>query len=120
MDCPPTTWPSSSTTTSCGITHILRGDEWISSAPLHKMLYDAFGWEMPQLVHMSIILDPSGKGKMSKRKKVVAGKEYLALVHDFIDAGYLPEAMFNFLANVGWNYDPEQRGLHTRAGDRTL
>ncbi len=90
-----------------GITHILRGDEWISSTPLHKLLYDAFDWEMPTLVHMSIILDPSGKGKMSKRKKVVAGKEYLALVHDFIAAGYLPEAMFNFLTNVGWNYDPE-------------
>lgn len=91
-----------------GITHILRGQEWISSAPLHKMIYDAFGWEMPQMVHMSIILDPSGKGKMSKRKKVVDGKEYLALVREFIAAGYLPEAMFNFLANVGWNYDPEQ------------
>ena len=90
------------------ITHILRGEEWISSAPLHKLLYDAFGWEMPQLVHMSVILDPSGKGKMSKRKKIVDGKEYLALVREFIDAGYLPEAMFNFLANVGWNYDPEQ------------
>lgn len=90
-----------------GITHILRGDEWISSAPLHKLIYDAFGWEMPQMVHMSVILDPSGKGKMSKRKKVVDGKEYLALVRDFIAAGYLPEAMFNFLANVGWNYDPE-------------
>ncbi len=90
-----------------GITHILRGDEWISSSPLHKLLYDAFGWEMPVLVHMSIILDPSGKGKMSKRKKIVAGKEYLALVREFIAAGYLPEAMFNFLTNVGWNYDPE-------------
>lgn len=90
------------------ITHIIRGEEWISSAPLHKLLYDAFGWEMPTLVHLPVILDPSGKGKMSKRKKVVAGKEYLALVHEFIDAGYLPEAMFNFLTNVGWNYDPSQ------------
>ena len=90
------------------ITHIIRGDEWISSAPLHKLLYAAFGWEMPQLVHMSLILDPSGKGKMSKRKKVVDGKEYLALVREFIAAGYLPDAMFNFLTNIGWNYDPEQ------------
>lgn len=90
------------------ITHILRAEEWISSAPLHKLLYDAFGWEMPVLVHLPVILDPSGKGKMSKRKKVVAGKEYLALVHEFVEAGYLPEAMFNLLANVGWNYDPEQ------------
>ncbi len=63
------------------ITRVLRGEEWISSAPLHKQLYDAFGWPMPHLVHLPVILDPSGKGKMSKRKKVVAGKEYLALVH---------------------------------------
>lgn len=90
------------------ITHVIRGEEWISSAPLHKLLYDAFGWQMPVLVHLPVILDPSGKGKMSKRKTVVAGKEYLALVHEFIEAGYLPDAMFNFLTNVGWNYDPEQ------------
>ncbi len=90
------------------ITHVLRGEEWISSAPLHKQLYDAFGWPMPQWVHLPVILDPSGKGKMSKRKTVVAGKEYLALVHEFIEGGYLPEAMFNFLANVGWNFDPER------------
>ncbi len=95
------------------ITHVLRGEEWISSAPLHKQLYDAFGWPMPHLVHLPVILDPSGKGKMSKRKKVVAGKEYLALVHEFIEAGYLPEAMFNFLANIGWNFDPE-REVFTR------
>ena len=90
------------------ITHVIRGEEWISSAPLHKLLYDAFGWQMPVLVHLPVILDPSGKGKMSKRKTVVAGKEYLALVHEFIEAGYLADAMFNFLTNVGWNYDPEQ------------
>jgi len=90
------------------ITHILRADEWISSAALHKQLYDAFGWEMPALAHLPVILDPSGKGKMSKRKKIVDGKEYLALVHEFIEAGYLPDAMFNFLTNVGWNFDPER------------
>ena len=90
------------------ITHIMRSDEWISSMPLHKILYDAFGWEMPHIAHLPVILDPSGKGKMSKRKKIVAGKEYLALVHEFIAAGYLPEAMINFLTNVGWNFDPER------------
>lgn len=95
------------------ITHVLRGEEWISSAPLHKQLYDAFGWPVPHLVHLPVILDPSGKGKMSKRKTVVAGKEYLALVHEFMEAGYLPEAMFNFLTNVGWNFDPE-REVFTR------
>ena len=96
------------------ITHILRADEWISSASLHKQLYDAFGWEMPVLAHLPVILDPSGKGKMSKRKKIVDGKEYLALVHEFVEAGYLADAMFNFLTNVGWNFDPE-REVFTRA-----
>lgn len=95
------------------ITHVLRGEEWISSAPLHQMLYDAFGWTPPAFVHLPVILDPAGQGKMSKRKKVVAGKEYLALVHEFIEAGYLPEALFNFLVNVGWNFDAE-REVFTR------
>ncbi|MEX1019532.1 MAG: glutamate--tRNA ligase [Litorilinea sp.] len=95
------------------ITHVLRGEEWISSAPLHQQIFDAFGWEIPTLIHLPVILDPSGKGKMSKRKTVVAGKEYLALVHEFIEAGYLPEAIFNFLTNVGWNFDPE-REIFTR------
>jgi len=90
------------------ITHILRADEWISSTSLHQQLYDAFGWKMPALAHLPVILDPSGKGKMSKRKKIVDGKEYLALVHEFIEAGYLADAMFNFLTNVGWNFDPER------------
>ncbi|MGB5050849.1 MAG: glutamate--tRNA ligase, partial [Caldilineaceae bacterium] len=89
------------------ISHVLRGEEWLPTAPIHKLVMEAFGWELPVLVHLPVILDPSGKGKMSKRKKVVEGKEFLALVHEFISAGYLPDAMFNFLANVGWNYDPE-------------
>lgn len=87
------------------ITHILRAVEWIPSAPRHKLLYQAFGWEMPILAHTPLILDPSGQGKMSKRKKVVDGKEYLVQVREFRQAGYLPEAMFNFLALVGWSYD---------------
>ena len=90
------------------ITHVLRGDEWLATAPIHKLIVSAFGWDMPVLVHLPVILDPSGKGKMSKRKKMVAGKEFLALVHEFEDAGYLPDAMFNFLTNVGWNFDPDQ------------
>lgn len=90
------------------ITHIMRSDEWISSTPLHTILYDAFGWEMPVVAHLPVILDPSGPGKMSKRKKTVGDKEYLALVHEFRDAGYVADAMFNFLANVGWNFDPER------------
>lgn len=95
------------------ITHVLRSDEWIASAPLHKLIADGLGLALPTLVHLPVILDPSGKGKMSKRKKIVAGKEYLAQVHEFIEAGYLPEAMFNFLTNMGWNFDSE-REIFTR------
>ncbi len=89
------------------ITDVLRGEEWLASAPIHQLIHDAFGWTAPRFVHLPVILDPSGKGKMSKRKKVVAGKEYLVMVNEFIEAGYLPEALFNLLANVGWSYDGE-------------
>ena len=88
------------------ITHIMRADEWIPTAPRHVRLYQAFGWQMPLIAHLPVVLDPSGKGKMSKRKQVAAdGRELPVLVRDFRAAGYLPEAMFNFLALVGWSYD---------------
>lgn len=90
------------------ITHVLRGEEWISSAPLHQLLFDAFGWDAPVFVHLPVILDPSGKGKMSKRKSVVNGMEFSPFIHDYMEQGYLPEAMFNFLTNVGWSYDAEE------------
>lgn len=90
------------------ITHVLRGEEWIPSAPLHVMIFDAFGWSAPIFVHLPVILDPSGKGKMSKRKTVVDGREFSPFVRDYISGGYLPDAMFNFLANMGWSYDAEQ------------
>jgi glutamyl-tRNA synthetase len=96
-----------------GITHVLRGEEWLPSAPIHQLLYDAFGWTAPEFVHLPVILDPSGKGKMSKRKPIVDGKEYPVFVEEFMDEGYLPEAMFNFLANIGWNFDAE-REIFTR------
>ncbi|MDH7487613.1 MAG: glutamate--tRNA ligase [Anaerolineae bacterium] len=89
------------------ITHIMRGDEWLSSVPIHVHLYAAFGWEPPVYAHLPIILDPTGKGKMSKRKKMAGGVEYPVFVREFRAAGYLPEAMFNFLAGIGWSYDPE-------------
>ena len=89
-----------------GITHILRGEEWLSSVPKHVLLYRAFGWEMPIQVHLPTILDPSGKGKLSKRKKKLpGGQEMLTFVREFREAGYLPEALVNFLALLGWSYD---------------
>ncbi|HEY65879.1 MAG TPA: glutamate--tRNA ligase [Caldilineae bacterium] len=95
------------------ITHILRGDEWLSSVPRHLLIYQALGWEPPIMAHLPLLLDPSGKGKMSKRKPVVNGVEYPTLIRDFRKAGYLPEALFNFLALLGWSYDPEN-DLFTR------
>ena len=89
------------------ITDILRGEEWLASAAIHQLIHDAFGWIPPRFVHLPVILDPSGQGKMSKRKKIVDGEEYLVMVNEFIEAGYLPEALFNLLANVGWSYDGE-------------
>jgi len=95
------------------ITHVLRGDEWLSSAPKHVLLYQAFGWEMPMQVHLPLILDPSGKGKLSKRKKTLPdGRQLYTYIHDFRQAGYLPEAMVNFLALVGWSYDGQTEFLN--------
>ena len=78
-----------------GITHVFRGIEWLPSAPRHVLLYQAFGWEMPFIIHLSVILDPEG-GKLSKRKGSVSAK-------GFLDEGYLPEAILNFLMLLGWS-----------------
>lgn len=76
-------------------THVLRGEEWIPSTPKHVLLYEALGWQAPEFVHLPVILAPSG-GKLSKRKGA-------ASVFDHRDMGILPEALFNFLALLGWN-----------------
>jgi glutamyl-tRNA synthetase len=90
------------------ITHILRGDEWLNSVPLHVNLYRAFGWEVPVYVHLPLILDPSGVGKLSKRKKRAEHEaELLTFIREYRAAGYLPEAMVNFLALIGWSYSAE-------------
>lgn len=77
------------------ISHVLRGDEWITSAPKHLLLYKAFGWEAPQIAHLPVILSETG-GKLSKRKGA-------ASVMDYQREGVLPDALFNFLALLGWN-----------------
>lgn len=77
------------------ITHILRGEEWISSTPKHVLLYQAFNWEKPVFAHIPVFLNPDGKGKMSKRKGTVSARS-------FLDDGYLPEAMLNFFMILGW------------------
>ena len=78
-----------------GISHVLRGDEWIASTPRHVLLYEAFGWQVPCFAHMPVILAEGG-GKLSKRKGA-------ASVMDYKRAGFLPEALFNFLALLGWS-----------------
>ena len=93
------------------ITHVLRGDEWLATAPIHKLIVDAFGWEMPVLVHLPVILDPSGKGKMSKRKKMVAGKEYLALVHEFEKARLSARCDVQLSHKRGLEFRPRSGGF---------
>ena len=84
-----------------GITHVMRGDEWISSTPKHICLYNAFGWEPPVFAHLPVILKPGGGGKLSKRDGDVS-------VFQYRDKGYLPEALVNFLALLGWAYSETQ------------
>jgi glutamyl-tRNA synthetase len=80
------------------ISHIMRADEWIPTAPLHVQMYQAFGWEPPIYAHMPVVLRPDGKGKLSKRDGAVGVLEYQ-------QKGYLPEAVVNYLALLGWAYD---------------
>lgn len=88
------------------ISHILRGDEWVNSLPLHVHLYRALGWEPPVMAHLPLILNPTGKGKMSKREeRAPDGRLLPVFVRRFQELGYLSEAMVNFMALVGWSYD---------------
>lgn len=102
------------------ITHVIRGEEWLPSAPLHVLLYKYLGWEstMPEFAHLPLLLKPDGNGKLSKRDGDKLGFPVFAL--DWIDpftgekssgyreAGYLPEAFVNFLAFLGWNPGTQQ------------
>lgn len=89
-----------------GITHVIRGSEWLPSFPLHGRIYAAFGWQMPEFVHLSVFLKPSGKGKMSKREAAEAIKDgHSIFVQDLRELGYLPEAVVNWIALMGWSYD---------------
>ncbi|MDE5970525.1 MAG: glutamate--tRNA ligase [Muribaculaceae bacterium] len=97
------------------VTHVIRGEEWLPSAPLHVLLYEAFGWRdtMPEFVHLPLLLKPDGKGKLSKRDGDRLGFPVFPLEwHDpksgdissgYRESGYLPEAVVNFLALLGWN-----------------
>ena len=102
------------------ITHVIRGEEWLPSAPLHVLLYEAFGWTdtMPQFAHLPLLLKPVGNGKLSKRDGDKLGFPVFPLEwHDpssgqvssgYREKGYLPQAVVNFLALLGWNPGTEQ------------
>ena len=102
------------------ISHVIRGEEWLPSAPLHVLLYEAFGWQdtMPQFAHLPLLLKPDGKGKLSKRDGDCLGFPVFPLEwHDpktgdvsrgYREDGYFPEAVINFLALLGWNPGTEQ------------
>ncbi len=97
------------------VSHVIRGEEWLPSAPLHVLLYEAFGWSdtAPSFVHLPLLLKPDGKGKLSKRDGDRLGFPVFPLEwHDpfsgdtsrgYRESGYLPEAVVNFLALLGWN-----------------
>lgn len=87
-----------------GITHVLRGEEWINSAPKHKLLYEYFGWDMPVLCHLPLLRNPD-KSKLSKRKNPTSILYYQRM-------GYLPEALVNYLGRMGWSM-PDEREKFT-------
>lgn len=88
------------------ITHVIRGSEWLPTFPLHVHILNAFGWEQPEWVHLSIFLKPSGKGKMSKRETAEAMKDgHSVFISDLETLGYLPEAVVNWTALMGWSFD---------------
>ena len=105
------------------ISHVIRGEEWLPSAPLHVLLYRAFGWEdtMPSFAHLPLLLKPEGSGKLSKRDGDRLGfpvfplewtdPETKDVSSGFRESGYLPEAVINFLALLGWNPGTDQEIL---------
>jgi glutamyl-tRNA synthetase len=99
------------------ITHVIRGEEWLPSMALHVLLYRAFGWDTPQFAHLPLIMKPVGKGKLSKRDGDKMGFPVFPLEWKPVDGtifsgyredGYLPEAVINMLAFLGWNPGTEQ------------
>jgi glutamyl-tRNA synthetase len=94
------------------ITHVIRGEEWLPSAPLHILLYQYFGWNAPEFAHLPLLLKPEGNGKLSKRDGELGGFPIFPLKYNdargFKEDGYLADATVNFLAFLGWNPGTEQ------------
>lgn len=99
-----------------GVTHVIRGDEWLSSLPKHALIIRAFGWQEPIWCHISILKKPSGKGKMSKRDTGNHNQTtgHSIFIHDLQQAGYLPSAVVNWMAVMGWSYDDRSEDFTLR------
>ena len=94
------------------ISHVIRGEEWLPSLALHVLLYDAFGWKKPIFAHLPLILNPNGKGKLSKRSGEKGGFPVFPInwegntkLKGFRESGFLPEGLINYLATLGWSPD---------------
>ncbi len=105
------------------ISHVIRGEEWLPSAPLHVFLYRCFKWEAPQFAHLPLLLKPDGNGKLSKRDGDRLGFPVFPLKWEdpisrdvssgYRESGYFPEAFINMLALLGWNPGTEQEIFFT-------
>lgn len=95
------------------ITHVLRGSEWLPTFPLHVMIYQALEWDQPKWVHLSVLLNPSGKGKLSKRDSASGKSDAKAIFAlDLRELGYLPEAVVNWISLMGWSFDDHTEFFH--------
>ena len=94
------------------ISHVIRGEEWLPSLPLHKLIYDAFNWSPPKFLHLPLILKPRGKGKLSKRDGDDLGFPVFPLKWEknkgFKERGFLPEALLNYMSLLGWSPGTEK------------
>ena len=96
----PTCWPLWSTTTTWGVTHVIRGDDHLTNAARQKHIYDAMGWTMPVMSHIPLIHGPDGS-KLSKRHGALGVDAYRAM-------GYLPAALRNYLVRLGWSHGDQE------------
>ena len=100
------------------ITHVIRGEEWLPSLPIHKVLYDAYGWDTPKFMHLPLILNTAGKGKLSKRDGEKEGCPIFPLKWNdslgFKETGFLPEGLINYIVLLGWSPESDKEILNIK------
>ena len=100
------------------ISDVIRGEEWLPSLPIHKLLYNAFDWPLPKFIHLPLILNPLGKGKLSKRDGDIMGFPVYPLKwknkKGFKEIGFLPESLMNYISLLGWNPGTEKEILNLK------